>query len=276
MTAELKVTLVAYTQIIPAALRDTGYIPNADLHAEEEPEDLNWNKIHPDEVIAKYEEEWDAWYDKSYPKPIDELHEAAGRRCYNSQHRPRKETAENADYLKKSIIDSGHFSVLAHGHVTLHVEGVSRALLLELERHQKKSHLNFSVVSQRYVDHGEGSGAKVVAHPLMDDLQKLRLAEAMWEAQTHYDKTFEELREAGVSVKQARGAARMFLPESTETKFFVTASIRGWRDVLEQRLPETADEEIREFAMAVLKELVKVAPNSVQDFTEEYLNGESK
>lgn len=271
MAAELKVTAVGWTTLSMAALEATGYIPHYVRLADEEP------PVIDGEEPFDFGPEWEAWWQRSAPQDIDELHEAAGRRCYNSWDRPREATAENKDYLE-NIIDVGHFSVLAHGHVTLHVEGVSRALLLELERHQKKSHLNLSVVSQRYVNHGKGSDAAVVAHPLMTDDQKKRLEGIFSYAQYQYDKTFNELREAGVSVKQARGAARAFLPESTETKFFVTASIRGWRDVLEQRLPETADEEIREFAMALLKELVKVAPNSVQDYAEKYKTelGESK
>lgn len=225
--------------------------------------------------------EWKEWQRNTIPRYIDELHEIGGRRCYNSWPRPNPATATNAGYLK-NIIDVGHYSVLAHGHVTFSVEGVSRALLLELERHQKKSHLNFSVVSQRYVDH---SGAELVIPPLL----AAHLDEELHEAEMEYGWTVRQELEAimenaqdayrylekfmerkGYAKKQIRGAVRAVLPENTETKFLVTASVRGWRDVLEQRLPKTADEEIRLFAVEVLKELIRLAPNSVQDFAAEY------
>lgn len=258
MTAELKVLLVGYPAVNWGNLQETGYVVQQDVHRET-PGPTGTNA------------EWQEYWAKAQPNATDELHEACGRGCYESWHRPNPETAENADYLGKNIIGKEHFSVLAHGHVTFYVAGVSRALLLELERHQKKSHLNFSVVSQRYVDHGAKSDIGVVVPPLFDAELKEELDGWFLDAQERYGHAYHKLRDAGHTNKEARGAARAFLPENTETRFFVTASIRGWRDVLEQRLPETADAEIRQFAMAVLKELVKVAPNSVQDFTEQYL-----
>lgn len=265
--AEMYVKAVAYTQIDYGALRDAGYVTHSDRLADSEPDYLDDNYSH---------EAWDEWDDEAYPSPIDELHEFGGRNCYKSWNRPNPETQTNKDYLRKSIIDSQHYSVLAHGHVSLYVSGVSRALLLELERHQKKSHLNFSVVSQRYVNHGTESDAEVVAPPLFDEEQANVLRDRFKDAQADYDRAVEELMAKGHTRKEARGAARAFLPENTETSFLVTASIRGWRDVLEQRLPKAADAEIRLFAIEVLKELVRIAPNSVQDFAEEYLTEESK
>src|SRR5690606_4398350 len=80
---------------------------------------------------------------------MDELAEFAGRMCYQSWNRPNPKTATNKGYLD-NIIKQCHFSVLEHGSLTLYVEGVSRSLLTELERHR---FLSFSVISQRYVSH---------------------------------------------------------------------------------------------------------------------------
>lgn len=273
----MRVKAVASTQIDYSALEGMGYIPHHDLPHPDEPE--MFLVKGPQEWLTN--PEWKEWQRNTIPRYIDELHEIGGRRCYNSWPRPNPATATNAGYLK-NIIDVGHYSVLAHGHVTFSVEGVSRALLLELERHQKKSHLNFSVVSQRYVDH---SGAELVIPPLL----AAHLDEELHEAEMEYGWTVRQELEAimenaqdayrylekfmerkGYAKKQIRGAVRAVLPENTETKFLVTASVRGWRDVLEQRLPKTADEEIRLFAVEVLKELIRLAPNSVQDFAAEY------
>lgn len=58
-------------------------------------------------------------------------------------------TDESAGKFIRSIMESGHTSVLEHAVFTFAVEGVSRALLAQLTRHRIAS---FSVQSQRYVD----------------------------------------------------------------------------------------------------------------------------
>lgn len=192
----------------------------------------------------------------------DELAEAAGRLCYLSFDRPNPKTAENVDYLR-NIINQKHFSVLEHASVTFYVEGVSRALLLELERHR---FLSFSVVSQRYVDHSE---AEFVEHPVFRNEPALLACaeEHHYSALAHYDHIVNRLTEKGYSRKEARGAARLVLPEGTETKFFVTGNLRAWRDIIEKRNSEHADQEIREFAQEVLRQLREYAPNTFQDMT---------
>ncbi len=247
----MKVLTVASTYVHYATLRETGY----SNHAEGEMPD-------------PFSDEWREWMD-SLPTDIDELHEASGRGCYISNHRPNPATNTNRTYLGH-IIEVDHLSVLGHGHVTFYVSGVSRALLLELERHQQRYSINFSVLSQRYVNHGAKSDIGVVVPPLFNKEQAHHLRMAFEEAQEHYDRTFKELRDADYSVKEARGAARAFLPENTETRFFVTGSIRAWRNIIEQRLSEAADAEIREFARLVLIELAQVAPNSMQDLIEKH------
>ena len=280
----MSVRVVAYTAVDMAALAETGYIPHDSVD-------------HPDEPVMFLERgpnewqvnpAWREWQRNTIPTDIDELHECAGRRCYNSWHRPNPKTATNKGYLD-NILTTEHFSVVAHGHVTYAVEGVSRALLLELERHQKKSHLNFSVVSQRYVDHSQ---AEMVIPPLLAPHLDEQLHEPPadggpdpyeygWTVRDELEAITENAQDAyrwlekfmerkGYGRKQIRGAVRAVLPENTETKFLVTASVRGWRDVLEQRLPFSADEEIRLFAVEILRGLIRVAPNSVQDYAEAY------
>jgi len=257
------VKAVASTVVDYNALREAGYIPHRDILLDPQPED-------PPEV-------WDAFADSLFSESdIDELHEACGRGCYLSEHRPNPATAENAPYLAH-IAEVGHESVFGHGHVTFYVRGVSRALLLELERHQQHMNLNFSVMSQRYVDHGTPENGSPVHPPLFTDCLNKKLEEHAALSRVLYQTAVDDLIAQGKTRKEARGAARAFLPESTETRFYVTGSIRAWRDVIRKRATDAADVEIRLFAIEVLKELKRLAPNSVQDFIALHANelGES-
>lgn len=196
------------------------------------------------------------------PTDIDELHEAAGRGCYQSWVRPNPATATNEGYLSH-ILDIGHESILEHGSVSFFVSGVSRAMLLELERHR---HLSFSVISQRYVDSSE---TEVVIPPVIRDCGDPALVEAikdhMKKSQLLYGDLVNALQYLGNDRKTARGAARCVLPEGTETKMVVSGNIRAWRYVIKMRNSSHADQEIREFAQEILRHLKVVAPNSVQD-----------
>lgn len=197
----------------------------------------------------------------------DHLAEFAGRACYKSYGRDRPETATTEGYLH-NIQDHGHFSVFEHASVTFYVEGVSRALLLELERHR---FLSFSVESQRYVNTAQVH-PEPVNHPLLAEAP----AEVWAELQRfygasldRYERTMEILAASGITGKRAREAARGFLLESTPVDLIVTGNMRAWRDVLGKRYSVHADAEIREFATAVLGCLRDIAPLTVQDFPED-------
>jgi thymidylate synthase (FAD) len=66
--------------------------------------------------------------------------------------------------------------------------------------------------------------------------------------------------------KQARQAARSVLSNATETRIVVTGNYRAWRHFVAMRASEHADVEIRECAIACLRELQKVASNVFADF----------
>jgi thymidylate synthase (FAD) len=200
----------------------------------------------------------------------DALGEAAGRLCYKSFHRPNPNTAANADYMA-NILAQGHYSVLEHASVTFLVRDVSRALLTELTRHR---HLSFSVVSQRYVDYANTSP---VLPPALNDVEpasqranmRMTVEGAYTFAVKQYEDLVRKLRDQGLTRKQAREAARAVLPNAAPVDMVVTGNLRAWRDVLGKRHHVAADKEIQEFAGLVLKELRKVAPNSVQDVPDE-------
>ncbi|MGW4986288.1 FAD-dependent thymidylate synthase [Streptomyces mirabilis] len=192
----------------------------------------------------------------------DALGEASGRICYGSWGRRNPSTADNGGYLA-NILDHGHYSVLEHASVTFLVRGVSRALLAELTRHR---HLSFSVVSQRYVSYSE---SVPVIPPALNDDEAHLLALAYEEALETYADLVERLTAAGHGRKAAREAARAVLPNAAPVDMVVTGNLRAWRDVLGKRHSEHADAEIQVFASEVLRLLRTVAPNSVQDISEE-------
>lgn len=190
----------------------------------------------------------------------DILGEFAGRNCYESFHKPNPDTAENKAYLN-NILEIEHESILEHASVSFYVSGVSRNVLLELERHR---HLSYSVISTRYVS-PEKMG--VVIHP--NTPESIREAILLHDTAGRMlaDKIYMRSRaEGGYGVKESREIARQVLGGNTETKMVVTGNLRAWRYVVNLRWHPKADKEIQLLAEEILKGLKKVAPNSVQDF----------
>jgi len=196
------------------------------------------------------------------------LAEFAGRACYQSWKKPNPATATNAGYLRH-ILEVGHLSVLEHGSVTFYLSGISRSLTHELIRHR---HFSYSQLSQRYVP--ERDAAMVEPEVIAEDPELhakfLAASEAAVLAYTELleglEKKFADVEHATLRRKQARQAARAVLPNATETRIVVTGNYRAWRHFIAMRASEHADVEIRELAVACLRELLRVAPNAFADF----------
>ena len=196
------------------------------------------------------------------------LAEFAGRACYQSWKKPNPATATNAGYLHH-ILEVGHLSVLEHGSVTFYLTGISRSLTHELIRHR---HFSYSQLSQRYVP--ERNAALVEPDVIAEDPELHAKFVAAGEAAiTAYsdlleglEKKFADVEQATLRRKQARQAARAVLPNATETRIVVTGNYRAWRHFVAMRASEHADVEIRQLAIACLRELSRVAPNVFADF----------
>lgn len=189
----------------------------------------------------------------------DILAEFSGRNCYESFHKPNPATASNNDYIGKNLIGKSHESVFEHSVVSFYVSGVSRNLLLELERHR---HISFSVISTRYVSPDKMG---VVIHPNTPVDVVTEILEHDSKTRKLADKIYLRTRAQSLGVKEAREVARQVLPGNTETKFVVTGNVRAWRYVINLRNHPTADAEIQEFAAEILRHLKNIVPNSVQD-----------
>lgn len=206
------------------------------------------------------------------------LAEFAGRACYQSWSKPNSATATNAGYLRH-ILDVGHLSVLEHGSVTFYLTGVSRSLTHELVRHR---HFSYSQLSQRFVP--ERDAAMVEPEVVAEDPQLHALfVEATDAALAAYTRLLEGLEKKFADVanptarrKQARQAARAVLPNATETRIVVTGNYRALRHFVAMRASEHADVEIRALAIAMLRELQRIAPNVFADFTISWLDDGSE
>ena len=180
----------------------------------------------------------------------------AGRSCYESWSRPNEKTREDKDYLRRTLFEQGHFSILEHASATFYITGVSRALTHELVRHR---HLSYSQLSQRFVDE---SDANIVIPPAARGSEKL-----MWEfdnaatgARHSYRELVEALSDSGLTRKQAREAARAVLPNMVETRIVVTGNLRAWHEVIERRTAPDADAEFQQVAGMIREQLQQIAP----------------
>ncbi|HPF60656.1 MAG: FAD-dependent thymidylate synthase [Gemmatimonadetes bacterium] len=197
----------------------------------------------------------------------ERLAEFAGRLCYMSQRNPAGRST--AEYLG-NILRQGHGSVFEHATYVVLIEGVSRSLTHELVRH--RAGFGYSQLSQRYVD--ESEAAFVVPPAIQGDapLEEAWLAQ-VGAAQQAYVRAVDHLMERYAWVedrvhrrKMAREAARSLLPNATETKIVVSGNVRAWRTMLELRLGEGAEREIRGMAVRVLEVLRGEAPRFFADF----------
>ena len=188
----------------------------------------------------------------------------AGRGCYESYDRPNPATAKDADYIQRTAFDMAHGSILEHANFTLRFSGVSRAWLMEMERHR---HLSWSVVSQRYVD---ANTFGVVMPPAIrermedglihqDDIEhwKTSVEHSMIQCEDTYFNLTEDL---ALPRKQAREAARSVLPNATEVRGVVTGNLRAWSTILPLRAHPSADREMQEVSMLILDALEPFAP----------------
>lgn len=196
------------------------------------------------------------------------LCEFAGRACYQSWKKPNPATATNAGYLRH-ILEVGHLSVLEHGSVTMYLTGLSRSLTHELIRHR---HFSYSQLSQRYVPERDAALVEpdVIASDPELHARFLQAGEAALDAYTTLleglEKKFAGVENAVLRRKQARQAARAVLPNATETRIVVTGNYRAWRHFVAMRASEHADVEIRQVAVACLRELRRVAGAVFDDF----------
>ena len=201
------------------------------------------------------------------------LTEFAGRACYQSFGKPNPVTARNADYLRRTLFEQGHWSIAEHASATLYFEGVSRAFLAEITRHR---HLSFSVLSQRFVNEDDANfvvppairdlaierakGASIFDATSNRDVIDANLESSLDMSLEAYKAVISVLDSSSLSRKQKREAARGVLPNMTETKIVVTGNLRAWHEVIERRTAPDADAEMRQVMGMARDVLEPIAP----------------
>ncbi|WP_157978310.1 MULTISPECIES: FAD-dependent thymidylate synthase [Nocardia] len=190
----------------------------------------------------------------------EELAQFAGRACYQSFHRPVPETATAAGYMD-NILRKKDLSILEHAHASYYLTGISRSFSHEMVRHR---HISPSQLSQRFVD---DTNVRFVIPPLYqgDDAAIADLNDAADFALERYRRNVDRYLEKGVARKQAREAAREFLPNMTETKMVLTGNYRAWLEFLTKRDTELADAQIHRIAEMIGAHLAEFAPNIFDD-----------
>lgn len=183
--------------------------------------------------------------------------ERIGRVCYKSED---KITDGSAERFVRSIIKSGHESVIEHQSISVKVicdRGVSH----EIVRHRIAS---YSQESTRYCNYtGEKFGGDVTfidlatgfqydMHNEADRRKWDMWCDAMYDAELHY----KQLIEAGAKPEEARSV----LPNSTKTEIVMTMNLREWRHFLRLRGGKAAHPQIREVADMVLELFHKEIP----------------
>lgn len=213
----------------------------------------------------------------------------AAKGCYDSFGVNGR--ANEANQL--AILEHQHGSVLEHITFTLFIEGITRGLSLESNRHRQLA------VSQRSTRYTAEEDASVVLEPyyatlyekyrpwLEDptkdditpdfDLDELNLLVAhitsMEQSFMSYERDVAWLSKrnpygyTGFELRKwARGKARATLPHALETRITYTGNLRAWRWFIESRSSEHAEDEIRRLANVLLETLRKEAPLYFNDF----------
>lgn len=190
--------------------------------------------------------------------------EFAARTCYKSEYKIKDGSAEE---LIKRLISSRHFSVLEHINISVRFicdRGVSH----ELVRHRLCS---FSQESTRYCNYsGEKFGneltfIKPCFYSEGDDEYTI-WKDCMRESENGYLK----LLEYGSSPQEARSA----LPNSLKTDIMVTANIRQWRTMFEQRCVSAAHPQMRQSMIPLLGKFIADYKVLFEDLLELWVDGD--
>lgn len=217
--------------------------------------------------------------------------------CYDSFSATGRANTAN----QRVILESAHGSVLEHMHYSFYIEGVTRGLSLELNRHRT---FNISQKSTRYT--AEEDAAIVLEPyytylynkwvPVQSEFPRDGWLYTEGERETDADdmeintilgflnsstRSIDEykcqvdtlihlnpLSLSGTDLRKwARGKARNLLPHCLETSGTWTNNIRGIRWFIESRSSKFAEPEIRVLANSVLAIMQVEAPEYFDDFS---------
>jgi thymidylate synthase (FAD) len=223
----------------------------------------------------------------------EKLGSFAAKGCYDSYGVNGRSNIEN----QTAILEHGHGSVIEHATVSLFIEGITRGLSLELNRHRPFA------ISQRSTRYTKEEDSAIVLEPYYAELFRkhdFRFDNALgWVParevtdddlvtevgliKEHLDGAERAFRLYAEQVsdlevlnpnhltgfdlrKWARGKARNILPHGLETRGTWTMNYRGLRWFVESRSNRHAEPEIRQLADVVFTSVRPTAPTYFSDF----------
>ena len=204
------------------------------------------------------------------PNPEEVVAQAA-KLCYSPvgvDGIMEKLTPEKIESFVNNLASIGHESPFEHVCFTFAIEGVSRALSHQLVRHRIAS---YSQQSQRYVK--EDNNFEFITPKIIDIMGPKATQEykddmkAIHDMYLKWQKQIKEFVEAtdyptnGMNAeKVANENARYVLPNACETKVVFTMNVRALYNFFSKRCCNRAQEEIRDLADEMLKQVKEIAP----------------
>lgn len=216
------------------------------------------NKFEIERYLQSRNLSW-AGVDDATPAALVEL---GGRICYESFHNPKGRTRE--EYIQDSILASHHGSVTEHVSLNLIVEGLPRAILMELTRHRQG--VAYSWRSTRFVDKWMEFmiPARIQGTPAEYDF--IRATGAAVDAYVMAVQSVDPLTDdPTLARKRRREAARNILGGNLTSDGLFTCNIRALRHIIQMRTDAHADFEFRRFAAELFFESEAAAPEFFAD-----------
>jgi len=153
---------------------------------------------------------------------------------------PKNQDNENFQNLIRYCIKNQHWSIFEHAFMTLEIN-TSLAIATQILRHRSFTYQQFS---QRYADSSELQLNLQVPdlrrqdsknrQNSIDDVDPFLRQSFEVKIQSHFSesmKIYKEMLEAGI----AKECARFVLPQATNTRLYMTGSVRSWIHYIELR-----------------------------------------
>lgn len=167
--------------------------------------------------------------------------------CARVSHNSVKEVGNNN--LLRMLLTKGHLSVFEHAYVSFYVEGISRSTSHQLVRHRIAS---YTQRSQRYVF--EKDFKYITPNSILNNQEALNIYNGIM--RRIYD-AYIQLLGLGISKEDAR----FLLSNATSTSLVMTANLREWLHIIDVRVSEETQWEIRELVILIWRELYHLSPN---------------
>lgn len=196
-----------------------------------------------------------------------------------SSNKSEEKKKQDIEKLIRYLIKNDHWSPFEHAFMTVEIK-TSRTIGRQLLRHRSftfqefsqryaaNTDLNFDIELRKAGSHNRQSSTERIARLIIDedsygyetssdepDLLKA-LEEATRGLQIIRDAYF-QLIKAGVATE----TARFILPEYTETKLYMSGSLRSWIHFLKIRDDEHSQKEIQQIAREIKRIFIQNCPN---------------